>query len=48
MLRDGFTFLRVQEVIQHAVLTMHILKIGPQCERVPRERDIVKAGGEWT
>ena len=24
------------------------LKIGPQCEHVPRESDIVMAGWEWT
>ena len=24
------------------------VKIGPQCERVPRESDIVMAGCEWT
>lgn len=36
------------KITKQANKTTEKLKIGPQCERVPRESDIVMAGWEWT
>ena len=44
----SFTIHHVYSYREVPMFSLNLLKIGPQCERVPRESDIVIAGWEWT